>query len=154
LPVKITNDCEKNTISKLHQHMSAGAYRVLREITDWLHARMIHPAYDKLQVVESELGVLQRAKCLWAIGRRAVGLDYNGYQDAIEALAEDVSRQIIKQALGDALRGMKREVYRYYHLFQGGELEELVGSVDALMVVRSSYEQANWWIVVGRSPDP
>lgn len=90
LPVKITNDNDKNTISKLHQHMSAGntsglngikpidmtfctyiagAYRVLREITDWLQARMIHPAYDKLQVVESELGVLQRAKCLWAIGR-------------------------------------------------------------------------------------
>ena len=86
LPVKILSHYDgKNTITKLHQHMSAGnsgfrryashhgdiagAYRVLREVTDWLHSRMINPAYDKIQVVESELGILQRAKCLWAIGR-------------------------------------------------------------------------------------
>lgn len=81
-----------------------------------------------------------------------MGLEYND-QTVVEAFADDISREVIKQALGDALRGMKREVYRYYHLFRGGELEELVGSVGTLTVVRSSYEQANWWIVVGRSAD-
>ena len=82
-----------------------------------------------------------------------MGLENNG-QDVLEALADDISRQIIKQAFGDALRGMKKEVYRYYHLFEGGELEELVDSVGALTVVRSSYDQANWWIIVGKSLDP
>ncbi|KAJ1345806.1 hypothetical protein KIN20_000424 [Parelaphostrongylus tenuis] len=38
--------------------------------------------------------------------------------------------------------------YRFYHVFQKGELENLVNSIPSLNVIRSSFEHGNWCVVV------
>jgi len=40
---------------------------------------------------------------------------------------------------------------RYYHVFEEGELEALVGEVAGLQVVESYYDQGNWCVVAERS---
>ena len=39
---------------------------------------------------------------------------------------------------------------RYYHVFEEGELEELVEKVEELVVVESYYDQGNWCSVLER----
>ena len=39
---------------------------------------------------------------------------------------------------------------RYYHVFEEGELEELVKKVEGLVVVESYYDQGNWCSVLER----
>ena len=39
---------------------------------------------------------------------------------------------------------------RYYHVFEEGELEELVAKVEELVVVESYYDQGNWCSVLER----
>ena len=39
---------------------------------------------------------------------------------------------------------------RYYHVFEEGELEELVEKVEGLVVVESYYDQGNWCSVLER----
>ena len=39
---------------------------------------------------------------------------------------------------------------RYYHVFEEGELEELVKKVEDLVVVESYYDQGNWCSVLER----
>jgi alkylated DNA repair protein alkB family protein 8 len=40
--------------------------------------------------------------------------------------------------------------YRYYHVFEEGELELLCGSLEGVKVVRSYYDQGNWCVVLER----
>ena len=43
------------------------------------------------------------------------------------------------------LRGEEERVYqRYYHVFQEGELEQLIAKVEGLRLLASYYDQGNW----------
>lgn len=46
------------------------------------------------------------------------------------------------------LRGENERVYqRYYHVFQEGELEQLLAKVEGLRLLHSYYDQGNWCII-------
>lgn len=38
--------------------------------------------------------------------------------------------------------------YRFYHVFQDGELENLINKVDHISVTKSYYDQGNWCVIV------
>ena len=40
--------------------------------------------------------------------------------------------------------GGDREFKRFYHVFESGELDSLIGQVDQLNVIDSYYDQGNW----------
>ncbi|KAG0342004.1 tRNA methyltransferase, has a role in tRNA modification [Podila minutissima] len=40
---------------------------------------------------------------------------------------------------------------RYYHLFQKGELEELVSRTDKATIVQQGYDRDNWWCIVEKT---
>ncbi|KAF8923761.1 tRNA methyltransferase, has a role in tRNA modification [Dissophora ornata] len=42
---------------------------------------------------------------------------------------------------------------RYYHLFQKGELEELVGQTNKASIVQTGYDRDNWWCIVEKTSD-
>jgi len=44
----------------------------------------------------------------------------------------------------------EKQVLRYYHLFVEGEMERLVAQVENCRVIRSFYEQGNWFVEIER----
>ncbi|VDM56091.1 unnamed protein product [Angiostrongylus costaricensis] len=71
-----------------------------------------------------------------------------------EQLAEEVTQKILHEAFAETMATL-REVtfYRFYHVFQKDELENLVNSIPSLNVTRSSFEHGNWCVVVEKAAD-
>ena len=57
----------------------------------------------------------------------------------------------VSQSLSNVLAlTVSQVLLRYYHVFEEGELEELVEKVEELVVVESYYDQGNWCSVLER----
>ena len=48
----------------------------------------------------------------------------------------------------DEFTKVESKVVRYYHVFETGELEELIGHVPCLKLLECIYEQGNWSAIV------
>ncbi|GMT18653.1 hypothetical protein PFISCL1PPCAC_9950 [Pristionchus fissidentatus] len=66
-----------------------------------------------------------------------------------EELAEEMSGDIMRDALSEAMATIREVVfYRYYHVFRRGEMESLLSSLPSLRVVSETFENGNWNVVV------
>ncbi|CAI4230599.1 unnamed protein product [Auanema sp. JU1783] len=66
-----------------------------------------------------------------------------------EQLADEMTKTIMQEALAEAIEATKDvTLYRYYHVFRKGELEELFESIPGVRIVQCNYEHANWCVVI------
>jgi len=41
-------------------------------------------------------------------------------------------------------------IFRYYHLFKKGELDDLVNQIEIGKVVETGYDRDNWYVIAER----
>lgn len=58
---------------------------------------------------------------------------------------------VMKQKTNDVTAEGSKTFNRYYHLYQGGELENDIAQAGGL-VLESGYEKDNWWAIAAPKP--
>lgn len=66
-----------------------------------------------------------------------------------ELYAIEFTNSLMEDALLIALKTLKSIIYyRYYHVFCEGELEALIKRIKTLKILISTYDCANWHMIV------
>lgn len=66
-----------------------------------------------------------------------------------ELYSTELSITLIEEAMAVVLSSLQKVIYyRYYHVFCQGELENLIGKIDTLDLVSTTYDSANWSSIV------
>ncbi|KAK6341103.1 tRNA methyltransferase, has a role in tRNA modification [Orbilia brochopaga] len=116
-------------------------------------------AARRIEAISSILGLLKpagEAKALlyvWALEQKTSrrGWDEGSAQDVLVPWV--LSKQFAESKKGEphGAADAVEPIFRYYHLYKNGELEENVRSAGG-RVLDSGYEKDNWWAVVEREP--